>query len=300
MKNRAMTTVESPVALVEEDKSPRLLRVEAARAKCNTVEAVFAEHWARTGNKTKSYRMAMNGDPAIKGVHAYDRAVVYSQKPQVLEYFDALRALAAENAVVDVQRLIERDMRVVAADDANAHAELIRYVWLNCRHCWGVGGAYQWIDDAEYQTATVAWFDACGQLAPGQPTPPQPDGSGGYGFNAWNEPQEDCRQCKGLGLQQAIVADTTTLSDAAAALYRGVKQTQHGIEVLTHDTEKARDRLYKAAGVFKDDAASIARGAAAGAALGAAAGAQAIGRTANVAETMTDEQAARMYLELAG
>lgn len=300
MKNRTITTVESPVAFAEEDKSPRALRAEAARAKCSIVEATFAEHWARSGNKTKAYRMAMNGDPAVKGAHAYDRAVVYSQKPEVLEYFDALRALAAENAVVDLQRLIERDMRVVAADDANAHAELIRYVWLNCRHCWGVRGAYQWVDESELQTAMLTWFDACGALAPGQVAPPQPDASGGYGFNAWNEPREDCARCKGLGEQQAIVADTTTLSDAAATLYRGVKQTQHGIEVLTHDTEKARDRLYKAAGAFKDDAASIARGAAAGAALGAAVGGRSLGQSAVVAETMTDEAAARMYLELAG
>lgn len=290
----------NPVAPVEEDKSPRALRVEAARAKCNAAEATFTEHWARSGNKAKAYRLAMNSPSTARMPHAYNRGVEYSQRPHVIEYFDALKALAAEHAVLDVQRLIERDMRVVAADDANAHAELVRYVWLNCRHCWGIGGAYQWIDEREFQMAMAAWFDACGQLAPGQAAPPQPDGTGGYGFNAWNEPHEDCRQCKGLGQQQTIVADTTTLSDAAAALYRGVKQTQHGIEVLTHDTEKARDRLYKAAGVFRDDAASIARGAAAGAAMGAAAGTQAANRKAVVAESMTDEQAARMYLELAG
>lgn len=283
-----------------EERSPRLARVELCRSRCNAAQAAFAEHWARGGNKAKAYRLAMNYPHNAKSSQEhYKRAVEYSNMPEVLDYFDALRALAAEHAVLDVQRLIERDMRVVAADDANAHVELIRYVWLNCRHCWGSGGAYQWIDEAEYQAAMLAWFDACGSLAPGQSAPPQPDTSGGYGFNSWNEPNQDCRKCNGLGQQQTIVADTTTLSGAAAALYRGVKQTQHGIEVLTQDVEKARERLYKAAGAFKDDAASIARGAAAGAAMGAAVGSQAAARTAFAAESMTDEEAARAYLELA-
>lgn len=292
--------VGTAVAPVEEC-SPRLIRVEECRKRCNAAEAAFAEHWARGGNKANAYRLAMNfprGTPSSQ--QHYNSAVLYSQKPVVLEYFDALRALAAENAVLDIQRLLERDLRVVAADDANGHAELIRYVWLNCRHCWGVGGAYQWIDDAEYQTALLQWFDACASVPEGKSAPPQPDSSGGFGFNSWNEPNESCRQCKGLGQQQTLVADTTKLEGAAAVLYKGVKQTQHGIEVLTQDVEKARDRLYKAAGVFKDDAASIARGAAAGAALGAAAGGQLANRSAVVAESLTDEQAARMYLELAG
>lgn len=301
MSKNAIPTVESLPA-PDEDKSPRLIRVELTRKRCNGAQAAFAEHWARGGNKAKAYRLAMNypSNHPPSQMH-YNRAVEFSNMPEVLAYYDALRALAAENAVVDIQRLLERDMRVVAADDANAHAELIRYVWLNCRYCWGVNGGHQWIDEAELQAAMITWFDACaGAAAVGKPSPAQPDASGGYGFNSWNEPNETCRQCKGLGEQRTVVADTTKLEGAAAILYRGVKQTQHGIEVLTVDTEKARDRLYKAAGVFKDDAASIARGAAAGAALGAAAGAQAASRTATAAEQMTDEQAARMYLELAG
>ena len=286
--------------IVESEPSPKQLRVSTARAACNAAEAVFAEEWARGGSKAKAYRRAMNYPDGQRVPHSFARAVVYSQKPTVIEYYDALRALASENIVVDIERLLQRDARVVAADDAQAYNELTRYVWLNCRYCWGVKGAYQWTDGDEFQRAMAAWFDACGSTPPDKSAPAQPCDEGGYGFNHWNEPNESCARCNGLGRQQALVADSTQLEGAAAVLYKGIKQTANGIEVLTQDAEKARDRLYKAAGVFKDDAASIARGAAAGAAAGAALGARQADRAAVVAESMTDEQAARMYLELAG
>jgi len=91
-------------------------------------------------------------------------------------------------------------------------------------------------------------------------------------------------------------ADTTKLTGGARRLVKGVKQGANGqLEILMHDVDKAAERLYKAAGAFGDDAASVARGAAQGAAIGAAT-AQAI---AAKVDNMSVEDARKAYLALA-
>jgi hypothetical protein len=281
--------------------------VELTRSKCNAADQAFAEHWASCGNKAKSYRLAMgyNVKPSVPtrghlpSREHYHQAIEYGNRPHVVAYFDALKSLAAERCLLDVERILKHDFAIVTAWEQGAANSLTSYVWMNCRYCWGAAGEYQWIDEKEFTDAVARWFVDIASVPPGKPTPARPSDEGGYGFHDWNEPNADCRRCKGLGEQRGIVADTTKLEGAAAVLYRGIKQTANGIEVLTHDVDKAKERLLKAARVYGDSASEVAKGAAAGAAAGAAS-AQAITRTAVVAEQMTDEQAARAYLELAG
>lgn len=51
-----------------------------------------------------------------------------------------------------------------------------------------------------------------------------------------------------------IVAETSTLSEKARKLLKGVRMTTAGIEVVMHDQIAARDMLHRMAGAYRDGA----------------------------------------------
>jgi phage terminase small subunit len=253
-------------------------------------ERKAAELFVLYRSKIRAYREAFDVQAVCRPVD-YNNACNVFSKPAVLAYVRELTSAAAQAVSIDVQALLEADRAIVEA--AN-HAEMItRHEWHNCRWCNGIDHAHQWIDENEYATALAAWMDVCAATPPDKRSPPQPTDDGGYGFVSSADPNVQCPRCEGRGVQHTIIADTDKLGPAAP-LYRGMKVTKNGIEVLLHDVDKAKDRLYRATGAYGDDAASVARGAAAGAAAGASAAAALAAKVS----TMTADEARKAYLGL--
>lgn len=128
-------------------------------------------------------------------------------------------------------------------DLANVDAnELVEYRRDNCRHCWGVGHAYQWTE-AEFEEAERKAVSKNGDM---------PTSEGGFGFLPTRAPNADCPECAGEGHGEIHVHDTRRLKGAARALYAGVHQGKDGLKVLLEDRSKALDNVAKHLGMFKE------------------------------------------------
>ncbi len=113
-----------------------------------------------------------------------------------------------------------------------------------CRHCNGEGGRYQWREEeylAALQEATTA-----------RPPQPVPDIAGGFGFQRFGPLNVDCKECGGAGVPVAVFKDTDALSDSALLLYRGVKQTRQGLELIMADQDAALRDAIRMLGGFND------------------------------------------------
>lgn len=258
-----------------------------------TLEEAFARQYVLCNNATKAYLLASNAQHASRNaarVHAWELA----NRPHVLKRVREFESAAAAAIVIDYAAILDHDRQIV---EGHKHAdEITQHIWQCCRYCHGVGFRYQWIDFEEYgESLKEADRKNEERIARKLGAQELPTDEGGYGFLPGNDPNVFCPKCEGRGRAVTIIADTTKLEGPARAIVKGVKITANGTEVLLHDVDKAKDRLLRAAGMFGDDAQSVARGAAAGAAAGATAAIAA----AKAAEAMTAEQAQRLYLELA-
>lgn len=176
--------------------------------------------------------------------------------PRVDARYNALRTESLARVSVSLATLVQ-DLHDIATADPR---ELVRTVIVNCRHCHGVGFAYQWIDENEYCDACDK-VQADNDLRREQSTTkrtvdkPLPTCEGGFGFNVTIGPNDACPQCLGAGLRHTIVADMGELSDKGRKLYKGVKIKGDGsLEILMHDQMAARDQLHRMAGAYKDGA----------------------------------------------
>jgi phage terminase small subunit len=264
---------------------------------CTPAEAHAAEVYVLTHNQSEAYRQAYGRTDEKPCARHWEMAARIFAFPWVQERVRALRAEAAAHFVVDVNEIVQADFAIIRAA---AHApRLSRHVYSCCRYCHGAAFEYQWTDQLEFAAKLIATEDENVQRRiDAKRALPLPTDAGGYGFNPDNDPNPMCPRCEGLGHGRTIIGDTRELGPAAP-LFRGIKQTANGIEVLTHDVDKAKERVFKFLGVGGDDAASVARGAAAGAAAGASAGvvAQAIA-AAKAAESLTTDQVQQLYLRV--
>jgi phage terminase small subunit len=302
MDARNLTLARSPTraagnpartAATEAEPVPRL--VQLAAQELDARELAFAEHFAQHNNATEAFRHAYKCD-GWKRASITQEGWRVSNRPHVVRYVRELMSAAAALAVVDVAALLARDRAIVEAYDLHAD-EVTQHILECCRHCHGEGHEYQWVDDMEFYAALEAADLVNEERIASKKRPlPLPSDVGGYGFSPSNEPNHKCPKCEGRGVPRVFFADTTKLTGGARRLVKGVKQGANGqLEILMHDVDKAAERLYKAAGAFGDDAASVARGAAQGAAIGAAT-AQAI---AAKVDNMSVEDARKAYLALA-
>lgn len=136
----------------------------------------------------------------------------------------------------------------IATADARDLIELHRSC---CRFCWGKGHRFQRTpremesDRAEHEARAAA------ALAEGKTLPPFSE-AGGLGYNPKNDPHPDCPECFGDGVERVVPKDTRDLPPAARLLYAGVKTTQHGLEIKTHDQLGALRDVGRHHGIFKD------------------------------------------------
>lgn len=260
-----------------------------------SLEEAFARQYVLCNNATKAYLSASPFQHASRGA-ARVAAWELANRPHVLKRIREFESAAAAAIVIDYAAILEHDRQIV---EGHKHAdEITQHIWQCCRYCNGVEFKFQWIDYTEYLTA-LSDAEAVNDEREARKLGRRelPTDEGGYGFLPGNEPNVLCPKCEGRGQAVTIIADTTKLEGPARAIVKGLKITANGTEVLLHDIDKAKERLLRAAGMFKDDAASVARGAAAGAAAGASAAIAAAKLAQD--EAMTTEQAQRLYLELA-
>ncbi|MCJ8985709.1 terminase small subunit [Acinetobacter baumannii] len=160
------------------------------------------------------------------------------QKTSVQEHISKGEAELAERNKITQDKVLNRLWEMATADPN----ELIRYVRVNCRYCWGVDHYYQWTK-GEYH-------NACYNALVNQK--PKPDCDGGFDFDKTKAPNPDCPECKGEGKGYVTVADTTRVSAQAKMLYAGIKESQHGIEIKMNDQVAALIKAGQHIGMFKD------------------------------------------------
>ena len=171
------------------------------------------------------------------------------RKPEVKARIDELLAEVAEGAKLTAEGLIER-YRQIAYANPNEITQLRRSA---CRYCYGYDHHYQWRTTREFTAALSAWLKKNKNTDEESLTDPKPTDGGGYGYTRHALPNPDCPECDGLGAVHVHFNDTRRLSPDATALFAGVKETQHGIEVKMKDQMAALDSLARHFNLFEKD-----------------------------------------------
>lgn len=183
------------------------------------------------------------------------RACEIDACPEIKAYIKDLRSEMADSALEDTASTILLMAQRYSADAT----EISGVKYLCCRYCWGDGNRYQRTAgemerDREFFEAKLnTLLDSADEK---DREKAQNMGSfdikGGIGFDPRKLPNPDCTECFGQGVMVPYVADTTTLSPEAKAIYRGIKTRKDGsIEILT-SRESADTLLPKIQGLLKE------------------------------------------------
>lgn len=173
------------------------------------------------------------------------------QRPDIQARLEQLRGEVAEVAKLEAADLVQYFWTIATADPN----ELIEYRRTCCRHCWGLHHQYQRTTQEIY--LAVRSF-ALAQLAKPQKRRGEPvvfefhDGDGGPGWDPEREPNDECPECFGQGIERTHIHDTRLLSPAARRLYAGVKITKDGLQVQMQDQQAAAVNAGKIIGAFKE------------------------------------------------
>ncbi len=211
-------------------------------------QEAFVQALLRGETQRKAYRAAYPASKTFLDKTVDEKASRLFADNKVRARFDELRGRlvkeAEDETIITAKEVLKR-WRDIAYADPN---ELIHYRRVCCRHCFGIGHEYQWIDEAEYQRAV----EGAKKNTPEGETPKVPSFAGGYGFDNTIRPHPKCPKCKGEGYGQVHVSDTRDLSPNGQALYAGVKQTNTGLEIVMKSQEKALESIAKHLGMFTD------------------------------------------------
>lgn len=151
--------------------------------------------------------------------------------------------------MLDAQKIIKHWAQMSLADPN----DLVRYRWVNCRHCHGIEHAYQWKNQAEWmERVREVTHQNAQRIAKGGLSLELPSYDGGDGFRFNAEPHPNCPECLGEGHREVWMADTAKVKGPARLLYKGMRMTKHGPEMLLHDPQTAMHNLAKALGLQKE------------------------------------------------
>lgn len=197
----------------------------------------------------REYLIDLNATQAAKraGYSAHTAEMIGKEnlrKPPIKAAIDAAISKRSEKTEITAEKVLQRLWHIATADPN----ELIQHRRVNCRHCYGIGHEYQWIDEAEYDRACRA-IEA---ETKHDEVPVYPSRSGGLGFDPKLTPHAKCPKCSGEGYGQVHALDTRKLSPAARALYAGVKATKDGLEIKMHDQFAALALVGKHLGIAND------------------------------------------------
>lgn len=206
----------------------------APKGRLTAKQQRFVEEYLIDLNATQA---AIRAGYAAK--HAESQAYQLLQKTPVQAKIAEAREKLSERTEITQEMVLKR-LWAVATANPN---ELMVHRRVCCRHCFGEGHAYQWVDEHEYERCVAA--------AKRDELPP-PGDEGGYGFDKTVRPHPKCPVCKGEGYGDVVWGDTRDVSPAALALYAGVKQTKEGFEIKTQDQLAALQMVGRHLGMFND------------------------------------------------
>jgi phage terminase small subunit len=166
--------------------------------------------------------------------------------PSIAGRIKYLEAKVIERIDMDADAIVER-YKEIALADPNELMQLRRGA---CRYCYGKDNEYQWRTPNELQRSVEAYFLMSETK---QELIKCPTDLGGFGFSRHKPPHPACPECDGDGEIYTKFNDTRGLTPGGRALYAGVKQTQHGLEVKTHDQMAALTNLARHAGLFEKE-----------------------------------------------
>lgn len=195
---------------------------------------------------TDSYREAYNTKTENLCTVQSSASRVAKRPPVAARILELRKQVAEEMAKTvgesgfSIPDLVKQWIAIVTTD-VN---EIVQNRRINCRYCFGVDHQYQWINENEFAIAVAKAIDKRKRS--------DLKDNGGYGYSNMRDPCRDCPMCFGEGIASLYIADTRKLSPGAKLLYRGVRKSRHGMEVMLHDAEAARQQLAKYFGMFKE------------------------------------------------
>lgn len=206
----------------------------------------------------EEYLVDLNGtQSAIRAGYSTNSADVISCQllgnGSVKNAIEKLKAERSERLQVtqdDVLKLWHR----AATIDSN---ELMHYRRACCRCCWGKDFRFQ--ETPNEHRARLKQYKKDRDIAlRNKREPPEWDDDIEIGFMRAKPPNKDCPECCGEGEGRAFFKDSAEMSEAARAVYCGVKVGKEGTEVMVISKEKAYDALSRHVGFYeKDKEASV-------------------------------------------
>lgn len=199
-------------------------------------ERLFASDYLRHFNASRAARTA--GYSARSSAR---QGYELLRRPEIQQYIAAQIDALMADAKADIGLVLREWLTLIKADPS----EIVQMRRVCCRYCHGENGGYQ-RTQRERDAAYLEW-----KRIP-EANRGEFDEMGGVGFNATREPNPECFECFGEGVEHLHIADTRDLSPGGRALLAGIKQTKEGLEVKFHSKEKALENLAKHLGMLKD------------------------------------------------
>jgi phage terminase small subunit len=219
--------------------------IKANRPKAGVMAArmkLFVEEYLKANFNGARAAIAVGYSP----LNARQQACEMLAMPEVAALLEVAMQSRAERVAIAADDVLKR-MHAVATADAR---ELTEIYHCCCRYCWGKDNRYQFtpreLADAkrEHELAEIEAASEDKKIAPF-------DEAGGIGFDPRRDPNQQCPECFGRGQDVVVFKDTRDLSPAAQMLYAGVKTTQHGVQVLTHNQMDMLVNVGKHLGMFE-------------------------------------------------
>lgn len=227
-------------------------------SKISDKEEGFCQYLVQWGCATTAYKK--NFDTSRMQISTiYRRAFDLKNQEKIKARLGELRSIREQRTKDVLKRMVDDATSVM---DANPN-EIMQHQHNNCRHCHGIGHAWQWKNLGEFSNAVQAAIQRNADIEArnsnakpenAQALEPMPTEDGGFGFVLDKRPHPDCPVCLGEGVHRVWIADTRTLGPNEQKLFAGIKQTRDGIEIKLQDQHGARDQLARILGAYKDPA----------------------------------------------
>jgi hypothetical protein len=219
--------------LIESTPSAYVSAGDVVVADALSVKAeAFAQAYCDHGNASRALREAFDTSGMSRATIKTEAYRMVHSRP-IAARIATLRAGIAEAFVANVANLRARQYEIAVAEP------LTEVRVFNCRACHGVSHKHQWRDTEEFSDAVEQWA-----ITKDSKPQPQPSMAGGVGFDPFATPAEDCPECLGAGRAVVYLRDTTTLSPAQRAAFKGASVDRWGqIHVEQHDAQDAAHEL---------------------------------------------------------
>lgn len=204
--------------------------------KADLQEKLFIAEYTRHFNASRAARAL---GYTMSQSHQYGKA--FMRRPRVRAAIEQAIDDRVEGLKLHGGMVLDEWLKVIQADPN----EIMHVRRSCCRHCWGLEFGYQ-RTQGEYAKAVKAYKKTPESLTE------EFDSEGGVGYDPTRDPNPECPECFGEGVERVYLEDTRDLSPNARALLAGMKQTKDGVEVKLHSKEKALELVAKHLGMLNE------------------------------------------------